>query len=141
MKNIEKPRLCVGALVFNNHELLLLKSPKWEGRYVVPCGHVEFMESIEDAVRREVREETGLEVKDLQFIQFLEFLNPPQYHKKNLHFVGMEYSCQSIGRDVIINEESTGYLWTPPQKALDLDLEWGSKKNLEYFLSHHVGDE
>jgi nucleoside triphosphatase len=133
----EKPRLCVGALVFNNDELLLLKSPKWERRYVVPCGHVEFMEPIEDAVRREVREETGLEVDNLQFLKFLEFINPRRYHKKNLHFVGMQYACQSRGRNVQINKESTESLWTSPQRALDLDLEWGTKRILEHYLQNY----
>ncbi len=61
---MEKPRVTIGALVFNEkNEILLLKSEKWHGKYTVPCGHVEFGELLEDAVRREVMEETRLEVE------------------------------------------------------------------------------
>ena len=133
----EKPRLCVGILVFNKDEILLLKSPKWRGKYIVPSGHVEFMEPIETAAKREVLEETGLEVDNMKFLQFIEFINPQQYHKKNLHFVGMQYACQSKSRTVKINKESTDYLWTPLKKALDLDLEWGTKLIIEYYLKNN----
>lgn len=134
----EKPRLTVGALVFNNNKLILLQSPKYNGRYILPGGHVNFMELIEDAVRREVREETGLEVNNLKFVKFIEFINPEQYYKKRLHFVGMQYLCQTPQRNVTLNKEATDYLWTSPQKALNLDLEDGTKKTIEYYLHNFI---
>ncbi len=130
----EKPRLCIGALVFNKEDILLLESPKWEGRYIIPSGHVELMETIEDAVQREVLEETGLEVYNLQFLAFIEFINPQQYHKKNLHFVGMQYYCQSKKRKAKLNKEATSYKWVLPQKALSLSLEQGTRMSLELYL-------
>ncbi len=57
------PEPTVGILIFNpNGELLLMKSHKWPGRYVVPGGHVELGERVEQAVIREALEETGLAV-------------------------------------------------------------------------------
>ncbi len=131
----ERPRLTVGVLVLNlEDELLLLNSPKWKGKYIVPCGHVELMEKVEDALKREVREETGLKVYDLRFMTFLEFINPKQYHKKNLHFVGMQYVCRTKNKNVKINDEATSYLWAPPKKALRLNLEDGTRKSIECYL-------
>ena len=133
----EKPRLTVGALIFNSDgKVLLLKSHKWGGRYVNPCGHVKFMERLEDAVRREIREETGLEIKNIQFLRVLEFINPEQYHKKNLHFVGVQYVCEAREGIVRINKEAEEYLWVYPSKAVKMDLEWGARKAIEYFLSN-----
>ncbi|MGV8151009.1 MAG: NUDIX domain-containing protein [Candidatus Woesearchaeota archaeon] len=132
----KRPRLTVGALIFNDDDVLLLKIPKWEGKFVLPSGHVEFMEKIEDAVRREVKEETGLDVFDLEFIKFVEFINPKEYQKKNLHFVGMEYSCKSKNRAVVLNDESTEFLWVNPNDALKLDLEWGTRIIIEHYIKN-----
>ena len=58
------PEPTVGALIINDmDEVLLVKSYKWKNRkYSVPGGHVELGESFEEAIIREVKEETGLDV-------------------------------------------------------------------------------
>lgn len=51
------PEPTVGALILNlQGQLFLMKSPKWRGKYVVPGGHVELGESLEEALRREIKE-------------------------------------------------------------------------------------
>jgi nucleoside triphosphatase len=58
------PEATVGALVVNpNGDVLIVRSSKWNDKYTVPCGHIELGELAEDAIRREVREETGLDVE------------------------------------------------------------------------------
>ncbi len=132
---MEKPRLTVGALVFNSkEEVLLLKSPKWENKYIFPCGHVEFMEKIDGALKREVREETGLEVEDIKFFKYLEFLNPKHFHKKNLHFVGMQFTCKAKEGEVKLNYEASDFSWVNPKEALNMDLEESTKEIIEAFL-------
>ena len=81
----ERPRVTIGAMIFNPTEekILLLKSSKWNGLYIFPCGHVEFGEKLEDAVLREVKEETNLTVKDITFLRVMEFINSKEYQKKN----------------------------------------------------------
>lgn len=50
------PEPIVGALIFNNKdEIFLMKSHKWEGKYVIPGGHIELGETIEEALKREVK--------------------------------------------------------------------------------------
>jgi len=132
----ERPRLTVGALVINPQgEVLLLKSQKWEGRYILPCGHVEHMETLEKAVRREVKEETGLIIHTIKFLHLLEFLNPKQFHKKQLHFVGIQYTCKTNNTKVILNDEAQEHLWTKPKNALTLNLEESTKKSIQIYLT------
>ena len=132
--NDDKIVLSIGAFVFNKGEILLLKAPKWEDRYVVPSGKVKFMEPVEDAVKREVLEETGLQIKNLEFLNFIEFINPPQYYKDNFHGVGLQYKCQSFNRDVRLNSEATNYLWTPLGMASGLNLEEGTREALDLLV-------
>ena len=131
----ERPRLTVGAFIFNsNGKLLLLKSQKWGGRYLMPCGHVEFMEKLEDALRREVREETRLEIEDIKFLKYLEFLNPSQFHKKDLHFVGIQFICKAKDGEVKINRESKEFIWMDLKESLKMDLEEGTREIIEDYL-------
>lgn len=134
----ERPRLCVGALIFKENKLLLLKSHKWKNKYIFPSGHVELMESLEDAVKREVYEETNLIVKDIKFLTFIEFINPPEYHKKNLHFIGMQHTCEVESGEVKLNDEAEEYLWVNIKDSLELNLENGTKKAIIFYLKNKL---
>jgi nucleoside triphosphatase len=87
------PEPTVGILIFNpDGDLLLLKSHKWPGRYVVPGGHVELGERVEQTVIREAMEETGLEVHDLHFLCWQEFIHDPSFWKRR-HFIFFDFAC------------------------------------------------
>ena len=58
------PTVGVAVIVFENDQLLLVRRlGSDEGKWCIPCGHVEWDEDIRDEARRECREETGLEVR------------------------------------------------------------------------------
>ena len=54
-------------LIHDGPRLLLAQKPGWETRYSILAGFVEPNESLEDCVRRETREEVGLEITDLAY--------------------------------------------------------------------------
>ena len=63
------PEPTVGALIFNNkNEVLLIKSNKWDDNYVIPGGHIELGEDMETALKREILEETALNIYDIELI-------------------------------------------------------------------------
>ncbi len=125
----------VGALVFNSEaEMILLESPKWNTKYIVPCGHVEPGERLEDAVKREVKEETGLNVYDIQFLMLNELITSKEFHDERRHFVTHNYTCRTRGRKVRLNKEATGFIWTPPTKALELDIDQITRASLEEYF-------
>jgi NAD+ diphosphatase len=60
---------CIIVLVRRGEEFLLARKPEWsEGRYSLVAGFLEFGESLEECVQREVREETGIAVKNAQYV-------------------------------------------------------------------------
>ncbi|MFB6245283.1 MAG: NUDIX domain-containing protein [Candidatus Nanohaloarchaea archaeon] len=121
--NTEYPEPVTGALILNeNDEIFLMKSPKWENQWLVPGGHVEKGEKIEDCVKREVKEETGLEVSDVEFVTVLEGM--PEKFERDTHFIFLNYSCRVENQEVELDQEkAVEYVWIDPQEALESDLD------------------
>jgi 8-oxo-dGTP diphosphatase len=69
----DRPLVGVGVLVMKDGKVLLgrRKNAHGAGEYASPGGHLEHLESFEACARREVREETGLELGDLAFLRLL----------------------------------------------------------------------
>lgn len=65
----QKVRVGIGVFVFKNGRFLMLqrKGSHGAGTWSVPGGHLEFGESFEDTAKREVKEETGLDIKNIRF--------------------------------------------------------------------------
>ncbi|HEY8392022.1 MAG TPA: NUDIX domain-containing protein [Capillibacterium sp.] len=117
------PEPTVGALIFNDcGELLLIRGKKFKDRYVIPGGHIEIGETMETALIREVREETGLELAEYQIIGLQEALFPEAYPERR-HFIYIDFYCRAKPGPVVLNEEGQEYLWVTPEAALALPLE------------------
>ncbi|MGA2503918.1 MAG: NUDIX domain-containing protein [Anaerolineales bacterium] len=128
------PEPTVGILIFNfKGEILLLQSHKWPGQYVVPGGHVELGERVEQAAIREALEETGLDIHDLRFLCWQEFVYDSAFWKKR-HFLFFDYACRAESDAVRLNEEAEDYLWVKPDKALDFQIDSYTRNSLLEYL-------
>jgi len=117
------PEPTVGALIIDPAgRLLLVRSRKWQDRFAVPGGHIELGERMEEALRREVREETGLEVYDIEFLCFQEFIYDEAFWQPR-HFIFFDFACRTHSNDVRLNDEAEAYVWVSPEEALNLLLE------------------
>jgi len=132
------PEPTVGAFIFNDRgELLLLQSHKWPGRYVVPGGHVELGERLEQAVIRESKEETGLDVHEIEFINFQQFIYDPAFWKKR-HFIFFDFACKTDDTLVQLNNEAEGYVWVEPRQALTMELDTYTHRSVEAWLEKNI---
>jgi len=110
-----------GAVVFrktsNCVEYLLLRYPG--GYYDFPRGLIEFGETEMDAAIREIREETGLEVRLLPgFIRSVEYFytrSGRRIRKRVTYFL-----AEALSDQVVLSHEHTGYVWASYDKALTL---------------------
>jgi len=128
------PEPTVGALIFNPEgKVLLIKSHKWGDRYVIPGGHIELGEKIEDALRREIREETGLDIYDVEFFLLQEFIFDKTFHKKR-HFLFLDHICKTTSTQVSLDQEGQEYVWNNPDEALNLQVEPYTRRIIEEYI-------
>jgi len=103
----------VKALIQYQNKFLILKKENFiGGEYDLPGGRKNFEESDELALRREVKEETGLEIEIIKPLNTWTLDLP----EKGIHLDGKTYLCKSFSGNVKISEEHTNYLWTPKEK-------------------------
>ena len=87
----ERPFLTVDCVVFHGNEVVLIRRAHdpFKGWYALPGGFVEAGETVEDACRRETREETGLDVTDLRLIGvYSDPARDPRRHTVSVAFLG-----------------------------------------------------
>ena len=119
---------------------MIVRSNKWNNKYTVPGGHIEIGERAEDAIKREVKEETGLDVEVEKLLVVQQAIYPRFYHKHE-HFLFMDYVCRSQNSDVNLDgRELQSYTWISPKEALKLDIEEYTRNFvLAYILYQETG--
>jgi nucleoside triphosphatase len=129
------PEATVGALIVNwKGEMLLVRSFKWGTKYTVPGGHIELGERSETAVKREVKEEVGLEAEPVRLLLVQEAIYPADYIKHE-HYIFLDYLCLTNSSDVKLDgKEIQEYVWTTPGDALRLDLESFTRNLVEAYI-------
>ncbi|MTJ15848.1 MULTISPECIES: NUDIX domain-containing protein [unclassified Dolichospermum] len=114
-KNDRVNQLVVGAFILNsNNELLLLQRDKDEfigGLYELPSGGVEKGETLAEALVREVREETGLEVTHIG-----DFVNSFDYTTKRGLARQMNFITSVHCYTVSLSAEHQDFMWIAPEK-------------------------
>jgi nucleoside triphosphatase len=127
----------VGGLVLNAEgKIFLAKSPKWNNKWIIPCGHIEHGECAEEALVREVREETGLLVKPLHMLAVKDCIHPENYHKPEKHFVMINYLCKVVGgEEKLDGRELVESVWIDAESSLEtLDVEEYSAVSIETYI-------
>jgi nucleoside triphosphatase len=134
MTEIHYPEVTVGALIFNMAgKVFLMKTYKWSNRYAVPGGHIELGERIEDALKREVKEETGLEIHDSEFVSLQESIFDETFWEKK-HFIFLDFICKTRTSSVKLNDEGQEYVWVLPEEALKLPLDKYTERLIKSFI-------
>lgn len=118
------PVATVGGLIFDDDgRVLLVRTRKWSGLYGIPGGKIDYGETMEAAFAREAREETGLEIREIEFVMNQDCVEHPEFYRPR-HYILVNYRARAAGSrpDVRLNHESDAWLWATPAEAMDLPL-------------------
>lgn len=129
------PEPTVGAIIFNpENKVLLCRSSKWGNKYVFPGGHIELGEKMEDALIREVKEETGLDIFDIQLISLQEAVYSDTFEAKK-HFIFIDFICRTESSEVTLNDEAEEFAWVALKEVGSFDLGGFTRRFFEEFQS------
>ncbi len=97
-----KPKVIVGVLVKNANKYLLVKEKVEGGKetWLVPGGKVEFGESLQDAAKREIKEETGLEFEKVKYLTFTEAVFPDYNYHTVIFFYTARTDKKRLAKDI-----------------------------------------
>ena len=101
---------CAGLVTNEEGKILLVNSP-WRG-WEYPGGLIEPGETFQQALKREIREEAGVEIEIVSFIGICKNL------EKNI--VNIDFSCRYAGGSLTTSEESTEVVWVTEAEAMDM---------------------
>lgn len=116
----------VAALVTNEEGKILLVNSPWRG-WEYPGGLIEPGETFEQALRREIREEAGVEVEIERFVGICKNV------ERNI--VNIDFVCRYVSGELTTSEESTEVIWATPEEAFQRITFPLTKKRLYNMLS------
>ena len=131
-----RPLLGVGAVVFQEGKVLLIERGQepLKGWWTLPGGLVETGERLECAVRREVMEETGLEIHPLEVAAIFERIMPDLEGRTEFHYVIVDYICKFTGGTLKAGSDVSNALWVAVDKLTTLKMAPGTPPVIEKAL-------
>ena len=112
----DRPYLAVSAVIVRDGEFLAVRRarPPMQGLFTLPGGGVEAGESIAEAVRREVREETGLTIEAGALAGYREVITRDDAGRVQRHFVILTFAARWVAGEPRLNEELLEARWIRP---------------------------
>ena len=108
-----RPHIGMGILVLRENRVLLGKrqGSHGAGYFAAPGGHLEFGESFAAGVRREVREETGLEISELRLLSVGNYLFGRADGER--HYVDVDFVCEAPSGEpqLLEPDKCEGWAW------------------------------
>ena len=102
------PIVGVGAIVVKDNDEILLVKRKFEpskGKWSIPGGLVEVGEKLEDAVLRELEEETGIKGQVVRPIVICEYIEKDSLGKVKYHFVIIDFLVKPLNLDLRVGSD------------------------------------
>lgn len=132
----ELPLVGAGALIHDRGKILLVKRTNEpnRGRWALPGGLVELGESVEDAVKREVKEEVGLDVEVERLIDIADDIHQDERGRVRYHYILLDYLARPMSGKVTLNAESSSSRWFDPEEVQSLNASENTKNLVRRFI-------
>ncbi|MEM2569523.1 MAG: NUDIX hydrolase [Candidatus Bathyarchaeia archaeon] len=122
----EKPLVGVGAVVHVNNKILFIRRANEPGKglWSIPGGLVEVGETLRDAVRREVEEETDVKIEVGNLIDVIENIIRDENGKVKFHYILIDFEAKPVREDISISPSSEVLeaRWFTPEEIKDIPI-------------------
>ena len=129
---MDTPRhsVSVAAVIADDHDRALLIERADNGHWEPPGGVLELGETIEDGLRREVREETGLDVEPIALTGV--------YKNMTRGIVALVFRCKITGGQLAANKEASSFRWASEADVSELASEVYAVRVLDALRTEHA---
>jgi 8-oxo-dGTP diphosphatase len=140
MSNIRQ-RIACKALIQHGSEILILREAKSYkdgtnvGRYHLPGGRIEPGEHFMDGLKREVKEETGLEITVEKPLYVGEWR--PVIRGEENQIIAIFFICRAKNKTITLSEEHDEYRWIDPRSYDEIDLMKPEDKVIEAYIAEY----
>jgi 8-oxo-dGTP diphosphatase len=120
----ERPIVAVGAVIVDGDRVLLVKrgNEPLKGEWSLPGGAVEIGETLEDALVREAREETGLDVEIGPVVEVLDRILRDGAGRVEYHYVIVDYLCRARSGTAACGSDAADVRWVGADELPDVHL-------------------
>lgn len=124
---------------YKDKEILLVKTHKWGGQYSVIGGKVRRNERLDEALKREIKEESGLNSKIGGHICTFDQIKNSGYYQAGAQHIFVDKIVKVESKKVFLNEEAEEFIWLPAKVALkELQIEPNARHTLELYTQMQV---
>ena len=118
----ERPYLAVSAAIIRDGKVLIVRRARAPAQdlFTLPGGAVETGEQLTEAVIREVREETQIEIEPVALAGFREVIVRDKSERIERHFVVLCFAARYVSGDPVPNEELAELRWMDPREITGL---------------------
>ncbi|MCU0651025.1 MAG: NUDIX hydrolase [Candidatus Omnitrophica bacterium] len=133
---LKSPYLTVDAIIEHRGGIVLIKRSNPPFGWAIPGGFVDYGESLEDAARREVKEETNLEISGLkQLHTYSDPSRDPRFHTVTTVF------CAKGKGKAVAGDDAAGICIVSPKQIKDMDCAFNHKDVLTDYLKFKAGKD
>lgn len=120
----DQPVVGVGAVIIREGRLALIKrgNEPARGKWTIPGGHVELGESLENAVIRETKEETGLDVETPTLLDVVTNVDLDKDGKIKYHYVIIDYLVHVTAGTAQASSDAAELRWVPFDEVESFNL-------------------
>ena len=108
-----QPVVGVGVVVWHDDRVLLIKrgKPPRVGQWSLPGGAQKLGETLADAARREVREETGIDVDLGEIIATLDLIDRDDEERVRHHYTLVDFVAEARGTELVAGDDAADARW------------------------------
>ena len=120
----DAPRLAVGAVVFKDKRVLLVKRgrPPAQGQWAIPGGSVKLGETLQEAAEREVLEETGIVIAALKPVYTFDVVDRDGQGRVRFHYVIVDLCAEYKGGDLRPGDDAVAARWVAADELASLGV-------------------
>jgi 8-oxo-dGTP diphosphatase len=120
----ERPIIGVGAVIVSQGRALLVRraTEPLKGEWSVPGGALELGEKLHEGVRREVLEETGLQIEPQEVLEVFDSIFSDQQGRTQYHYVLIDYRCMLVGGEALAGSDVSEVRWVTEDELAGMEL-------------------